>query len=437
MASNHSHRTTRALAIVTATIVIVVAAALIAARLAPWEFSLGNLVLRSQRGTIHPFPPPSVGSSPIPAPDRTVGTAPVLPGASDAPAGHDGVARPTNAILIIGDGMGIGQLSTASLILHGPYGEMTLETAPVTGLMKTHAGNLPVTDSAASSTAMATGFKVPKRAIATLADGTIPVTLFEAARRAGLTTGVITTSGLVDATPAGFTAHAAKREHYVDILDDMLASDAELLIGGDWSDYTKALRNREFQARLDNIDALGAAAGYDVVRSRSELAAASGRVLALFPPRGTGGDAHGPALDELARFGIERLDATGNGFVLLIESEITDGTGHDNDIGALVEGVRELDEMLRAVLAWSEPRGDTLVVVTADHDTGGLGVVGGDYDRGVAEVRWATHGHTSQWVPVFAFGPGSEHFSGVIDNTDVGILIARLLDIDGLPSLQP
>jgi alkaline phosphatase len=103
----------------------------------------------------------------------------------------------------------------------------------------------------------------------------------------------------------------------------------------------------------------------------------------------------------------------------------------------MTEGVRELDEMLKAILSWAAPRNDTLVIVTADHDTGGLGVVDGDYDRGVAEVRWATDGHTSQWVPVFAFGPGSEHFGGVIDNTDLGVLIARVLEIDGFPSLQP
>jgi alkaline phosphatase len=323
------------------------------------------------------------------------------------------------------------------MILRGPHGELTLESAPVTGLMKTHAGDVLVTDSAASATAMATGFKAPKKAISVLADGRVPVTLFEAARAAGFVTGVITTSGLIDATPAAFTAHAEKREHYPEILEDMLASDAELLIGGDWSDYPKALRNAEFQQQLGRIDELGTAAGYSVVRNPSELEAARDRVLALFPPRDRGGDAHGPAIDVLARFGIGRLAGTGSGFVLLIESEVTDGTGHDNDIAALIDGVRELDEMLTAVLSWAEPRGDTLVLVTADHDTGGLGVVDGDYVEGLAEVRWATDGHTTQWVPVLAFGPGAEHFSGVIDNTDLGVLIARALGIDGFPALRP
>jgi alkaline phosphatase len=312
-----------------------------------------------------------------------------------------------------------------------------METAPVTGLMSTHAGNLLVTDSAASATALATGFKVPKKALSILADGRIPVSIFEAAREQGLATGVVTTSGLVDATPAGFTAHQTKREHYREILEDMLGSGAEVLIGGDWSDYKKAIDNREFQEMLGRVDALGEAAGYSVVRDQGELAAAEGPILALFPPRGAGGDAHGPPLSGLASIAIDRLAENEAGFVLLIESEVTDGFGHNNDIAGVVDSVRELDEAIAAILAWAEPRGDTLVVVTADHDTGGLGIVDGDYDDAVAEVRWATDGHTGHWVPIFAFGPGAEHFTGIIDNTDVSILFAKLLRIEHFPRIRP
>ncbi len=425
MTDHRTYRPVRALIPVVATVLLIAAVAMVAARFAPWELNFGNLVVRSQRGMTHAFVPPAGDAAPIPAPGRS------------APAGDEAGPAPTNVVLIIGDGMGVGQLSAASMILHGPYGELTVERAPVTGLMKTHAGNALVTDSAASSTAMATGFKAPKKAISVLADGRVPVTLLEAARTKGLATGMITTSGLVDATPAGFTAHTAKRENYPDILEDMLTCDAELLIGGDWSDYPKALRNSEFQRQLERIDELGAAAGYQLARTAAELESAPGRVLGLFPPRDRGGDAHGPTLDVLVTYGVDRLAAASDGFVLVVESEITDGTGHDNDISGVVDAVRELDETLVALLSWAEPRGDTLVLVTADHDTGGLGVVDGDYTEGLAEVRWATGGHTSHWVPVFAFGPGAEHFGGVIDNTDLGVLIARVLGIDGFPAMYP
>jgi alkaline phosphatase len=134
---------------------------------------------------------------------------------------------------------------------------------------------------------------------------------------------------------------------------------------------------------------------------------------------------------------VERLAATGTGFLLLVESEVTDSTGHDNDIASLVAGIAELDAALAAILDWAAPRGDTLVLVTADHDTGGVGIVDGAYEESLAEVRWATTGHTAQWVPLFAFGPGAEEFSGVIDNTEIGVRIAELLGITGFPGIRP
>lgn len=395
----------------------------IAARYAPWEYTVGNLVLRSQRGMTHPFPQPDMDEL-VNASRRTKMIA-----AEETP--------PRNVILVIGDGMGVGQVSAASAMLHGPLGGLVLESAPVTGLMSTYASNLLVTDSAASATALATGFKAPKKALSILADGRVPVTIFEAAQARGLSTGFVTTSGLVDATPAGFTAHETKREHYPEILEDMLASGAELLIGGDWGNHRKSLNDSEFQEMLGRIDSFGEDAGYTVVRNLSELNASEGPVLAVFPPRAKTGNAHGPPLDELATFAVNRLAENEKGFVFLLELEVTDDVGHQNSIAGVVEGVRELDGALAKLLAWAEPRGDTLIVVTADHDTGGLGIVDGEYSDGVAEVRWATDMHTAQWVPLFAFGPGAEHFNGVIDNTDMSILFANLLGIEDFPRLQP
>lgn len=406
-----------------ATLVLVALILAIAARFAPWELAVGNLVLRSQQGIGMEFPAPASGEL-IEAERREAPVEAAVPG-------------PLNVILMIGDGMGVGQVSTASAILRGPAGALVMESAPVTGLMRTHAGNHLVTDSAASSTAMATGFKAPKKAISVLSDGRVPVTLFEAARAAGVATGLVTTSGLVDATPAGFTAHEVKREHYAEILDDMLASDSEVLLGGDWSDFPKALRNEAFQQRIAGIDTLAEAAGYEVARDLAGLKAARGPVLGWFPPRGGHGDAHGPALAETTMLAVERLAATGTGFLLLVESEVTDSTGHDNDIASLVAGIAELDAALAAILDWAAPRGDTLVLVTADHDTGGVGIVDGAYEESLAEVRWATTGHTAQWVPLFAFGPGAEEFSGVIDNTEIGVRIAELLGITGFPGIRP
>ena len=406
-----------------ATLVVAALTVAIAAYFAPWELAVGNLVVRSQKGAHLPFPTPPGGA--LATSD----------GRRDPVVAEDD--RPRNVVLIIGDGMGIGQLSTAADVLNGPTGRMAIETAPVTGLVRTHAGDRLVTDSAAASTAMATGFKVPKKAISVLDDGRVPVTLFEAARSAGMATGVVTTSGLVDATPAGFIAHQPKRELYAEILDDMLASQTEVLIGGDWGDSSKALRNDDFQSRLRSIDSLAAAAGYELARTAGELVDSTGRVLALFPPRNGRGEAHGPDLADLAVFAVERLDTVGDGFVLLIESEVTDSMGHDTDVAGLAAGVRELDRAVAKVFGWAGQRGDTLVLVTADHDTGGLGITAGTYAEGVAEVRWASDGHTAQWVPLFALGPGADGFNGVLDNTDIGIIIGKLLGLQGFPAVRP
>lgn len=413
----------RLLAPALATLVLVALILAIAARFAPWELAVGNVVLRSQRGTSLTFPAPTAAEPAMLDRGRPAGVASAL--------------APRNAILMIGDGMGLGQVGTASAVLHGPAGRLVMETATATGLVRTHSGDRLVTDSAAASTAMATGFKTPNGMVSMLADGRTPVSLLEAARAVGLATGVVTTCGIIDATPAGFSTHAAHRYDYPRILEGLLASGTEVLIGGDSSTNRRALRDDELQDRLGSLDSLAKAAGYELVRSSSELAAASGRVLALYPPRAPRSNAHGPPLAESVTAALRQLDGSGGGFILLVESEMTDDSGHLNDAVGVVAAVRELDATVAAVLEWAEPRGDTLVLVTADHDTGGLGVVGGEYSEGEAEVRWLSVNHTAHWVPLFAFGPGAERFSGVLENTEIGVRIADLLDIPGFPSIRP
>jgi len=399
------------------TLLVVAAAVAVASRFARFEVAVGNLVIRSQRGVTHPFPVPPALAAPEPVAVAVDGD------------------RPRNVILMIGDGMGLGQVSSASPLIHGPAGRLAVERFPVVGLVRTFAANDLAADSAASASAIATGLKCSTKAISTLDDGSRPVTLLEAARSRGLATGVITTSGLMDATPAAFTAHADRRTHYSTILRAMLASGVDVLIGGDWRHYRKARRDAEFQRLIERIDELAGAAGYTVVRDPRRLATTDGPVLGLFPPRGRTADAHGPPLRDTVLAALGRLAEDPDGFLAVFESEVTDGAGHNNDIDLLVKGVRELDDAAAAARAWAERRGDTLVLVTADHDTGGLGVVEGRYRDGLATVRWATDLHTAQWVPLFAAGPGSDRFGGVLDNTEIGRTVAALLDLAPFPSL--
>jgi alkaline phosphatase len=159
--------------------------------------------------------------------------------------------------------------------------------------------------------------------------------------------------------------------------------------------------------------------------------------VALLPPRERGSDSHGPDLAVSARRAFELLADDPDGLVLIIECESTDEMGHGNDIEGLIAGVRELDRAVAEILKLTADRDDTLVLVTADHDTGSASLMyGTPYDDGRAMVRWTGHVHTAQWVPLFAFGPGSERFGRVMDNTEIGLEIARLLDLGGFPEIM-
>ncbi len=403
---------------VVVTLAVGVAAVAAVTRLTPFELFVGPLTVRSQAGATLVVP---AASAPFPGP----ATRPELA----APPAR-------NLVLMIGDGFGVGQVSMASMALHGADGGLAVERAPVVGLMRTACADQPVTDSAAAATAMATGFKADYRTISVLPDGRRPVTLFEAAAAGDLAVGVVTTTGLTDATPAGFTAHTASRYDYADILRQMLTSRFDLLIGGDFTLKAKPMGQTDYREVLQRAEAL-AADGVTVVRHTEDLHEALTPFVAVLGPRPGSRTAYGPPLAETAALALDRLAAAGHGgFVLLVESELTDDSGHDNDVDALVEAVRELDAAVEVVLEFAAARDDTLVVVTADHDTGGVGLVSyADYGEPV-RVGWSTLEHTSQWVPVFAFGPGAELFGGVLDNTDLATRMAAALGLEGFPTAR-
>lgn len=384
-------------------------------RLPEFELTVGDVTLRSQRGVDHELPPdaaPAPWSRNLPEPP--------------------GPAEVRNVVLVIGDGMGVGQVSTASLLLHGADGGLAVEAAQIVGLMRTSCADRPVTDSAASATALATGFKASYRSLSVLPDGRRARTLFEAAHDAGLATGVVTTGGLADATPAGFLVHVPTRKQFAEVLGQLLVAPAEVRIGGDWTAYAEASRDEAYRQVLADAERL-VPTGTTVVRDAAALESAATPLVALLPPR-PGDSAYGPDLEVSTRVALDRLAADADGFVLMVECELTDETGHANDIEGLVTSVEELDRTVRAVLEFAAGRDDTLVLVTADHDTGGVAVAGGDrFADGRARVRWASHDHTAQWVPLFGFGPGAERFGRVLDTTEIPIEIARLLNLPGFP----
>ena len=155
--------------------------------------------------------------------------------------------------------------------------------------------------------------------------------------------------------------------------------------------------------------------------------------MALLGPRPGSRTAYGPPLEATTALALERLASDDRGFVLLVESERTDDGGHDNDVDALTDAVRELDRAVAVAVEFAARRDDTLVLVTADHDTGGVGFTSYDPYGEPVRVGWATLEHTSNWVPVFAFGPGAELFGDVLDNTELAVRIGAVLGLDGFP----
>ena len=385
------------------------------------ELAIGNLVLRAQKGTTYPLQAPQ-----NPIPDAR----PPLP--TD---GESGIPDARNVILFIGDGMGVGHVSAAADLLGFPGSTLAMIDTPHLALVRSWVADNLAPDSASTGTAMATGFKTRKKAVGVLEDGRVVRNLFEVARDHGRATGVITTSGIVDATPATFTVHVEWRDDYHEIFEKMLGSGTDLMIGGDWTHFTKAKKNSAYLDLLARSEELGRHHGYQVIRDPSSIATAELPLLALLPPRPSGGNSHGPPLAVSALRAIELLRENPAGFLLLVECEITDEFGHHNDIKEVMNGMRELNDAVASVLEATEGHGDTLVVVTADHDTGTLAIVDGDYEEGRATVRWATGDHSSQWLPLFAFGPGAERFTGVLDNTEVGQLMAEALGLGPFPQL--
>jgi alkaline phosphatase len=365
----------------------------------------------------------------FPVPDRTVIDS-NRTAAMAAPPATD--LAPRSIILVIGDGMGLGHLSAVSALVRGPAGGLAVERAPVVGLVRTWAEDTLVTDSAAAASAMATGLKTPKKAVSQQPDGSAPRTLLEAAAEIGMATGVVTTAGLADATPAAFLAHAGHREEYRTILEQLLSSNATVLIGGDWQRSVKAARQPDYLELVRDAEAV-AGTRFTVVRDAAALATAPAPLLALLPPRPGSRSAHGPPLAESARRALELLGDRAAGFLLVVEQEETDESAHANDLERVVEGLHELDAALVSVLDFASRQGDTLVIVTADHDTAGMAITHGDFDNAMAELRWLDEGHLNTWVPLFAFGPGAARFAGVLDNTEIGRRIAELLGFEGFP----
>ena len=329
-------------------------------------------------------------------------------------------AHPKNVIFIIGDGMGIGAITADRCATSGPDGSFVLDTMPVTGLAKTHSANSLVTDSAASGTALATGHKTNNGFVSVDPNGKSLSTILEVANNIGKSTGVITTDQVTGATPAVFYAHVGGRGDQDSIAAQLVASRVTVAMGSGKSNFIPKFADQD--GRADGLDLLRDAGtkGFDVVLDRKSMTSStSKRLLGLFVF-----DESGPTLQEMLNKSVSVLSTNPKGFFIMAESCLPDKGGHANNIATSKKGVTDLDNALQSALDYAKKDRNTLVLVTADHETGGLAVLHADGNDMQLRPGWLVGSHTGNMVAVYAFGPGSERFSGTHDNTEIPKILA-------------
>jgi len=350
------------------------------------------------------------------------------PPADGSPLPLNVEGRPQNVVLLIGDGMGLAQITLARLRAVGANGRLHMDRMPATGLVFTHSANALVTDSAAAGTALASGFKTKNGVVGHAPDGSKVRTLVEAARDKGLAAGLVVTSTISHATPASFAAHVHSRGDEADIALQMSASGIEVLLGGG-RDYwlPEAAKGK----RKDNRDLIAECRerGYTIIETREELAAARGeKILGLFQGASLSTRAMEPTLADMTAKAIEILKQDADGFFLMVEGSQIDWKCHDNNAEEMVRQLLLFDMAVKTVLDFACQDRQTLVIVTADHETGGLAVLDGHLNGKELQLSWATTNHTPLPSPLYAYGPGALLFTGVQDNTDVPKKIAFLAE---------
>lgn len=321
-----------------------------------------------------------------------------------------------NIILLIGDGMGVTQIS-AGMYMNG--NTLNLERCKVVGLHKPSASNNLVTDSAAGATAFACGKKTYNGAIGVDPDKKPVKSILEHAEEKGLATGLVATSTITHATPASFIAHVEQRKMMEEIALDFMKTEVDLFIGGGkkYFDNRSDKKNLSKQLRENNYHVSDF-----VTETLNDIEISTDKNFAYFTandnplPAYQGRDYIGVA----ARKSIEYLNKKSGdkGFFLMIEGSQIDWGGHANNSDYIVSEVIDFDNAVKAALDFAEKDGNTLVVITADHETGGYAINKGSTMDSLV-TQFTTDYHTADLIPVFAFGPGAAEFGGIYENTAI------------------
>ena len=342
--------------------------------------------------------------------------------------------RPRNLILMIGDGMGVGAIMQA-VVAQGPSSFGRFHRG---GIMTTYPLNDDnwVTDSAASATAMATGSKTV-RGLLNLrpkADGgydTLSV-FTGVAKKRGKSVGLVVTCAITNATPAAFYAHSKRYDEQTIARQFVQSRLVDVAFGGGSSLFLP--KSVENGSREDGLNLLGELEkqGYAVLTSPAELKKLdplkTKKVVGLFAPGALAkAPERTPALPEMVEKALAILNENPQGFFLMVEGSQIDWAAHDHDAAWETAETLEFEKAVSKVLDFAEKDGHTLVLVTADHETGGLALVGGSQSGHTVESRYLLKEHSANPVAFFVNGPSADRFGGMIDNTTIGKVFRELL----------
>ena len=358
--------------------------------------------------------------------------------------------KPKNIILLISDGMSLTQVSTYRLLKGGPNERIAVDKFPVSGIVLTHSENAIVTDSASSATAFSTGRKTNNGALGLDEDNKILENFTEIIDRYGYVSSLISTSEITHATPAAYASHVDLRWKTDEISLQMMESNVMTILGGGRHFFLPEDLGGKRSDGLNLLEQMESSRM--VMTEKKELDSFDhsdlGKVVGLFADEALRdkekpeNHVFEPSSSEMLNFAINRSEKFNEngckGFFIMLEGSQVDWAGHANDLNYLKREMQDFDEAVELALDYATQNQDTLVIATADHETGGLLIESSSpTDYTAPEVKFSFNtgigygSHTGVPVPVYAYGPGSENFTGTLDNTDIFYAMLEAVKMDG------
>tara|TARA_B100001057_G_scaffold272347_1_gene272643 strand:- start:25016 stop:26116 length:1101 start_codon:yes stop_codon:yes gene_type:complete len=332
-------------------------------------------------------------------------------------------SKAKNVILVIGDGTGINQITLSRMAIGGKDYRLAIDQMPIFGMSLTHSFNDIYTDSAAAATAWSAGQKTKNRYLSIDSEKNKLESIPEKFFKKGYLTGIVATSSITHATPAAFYAHIDSRYKEKEIANQLLLSKINIALGGGAKFFD--LKNAaQTHVIIDQKELLE----FDFKEDK--------KILGLFDEDGIIRSVDKPSQKDMTNFALKQLsmNESCNGFFLMSEASQIDWAAHDNDAKSMITEFKDFDNTIRELINFVTKDMNTLLLITADHETGGLQIMN-EKDNNII-IQWGTGRHTGIPVGVYAYGPGAHLFSGLMDNTDIHNKILDAVDYANLENSE-